>query len=295
MLPGSTPRVTASIIKRPMPAPTSTTRRRKRAAVIPTGTAIHGRAGLWAAPDSATPSPITASVKSKLAATVYSGRSVRDMRPSSVSRLAATAANSASTHQPYQGTSAISAIPIAAAPTSRARRTRRLLSITRARSSSVGQSQRRNEDISSLIGIPLRGLNPPQRGDFPPHRRIPPGEMSGLRDFAQLLCLSQRLELLERLVLDLADALAGDVEGAPDLVERARMLAAEPVTELEDAALAVGQVLQRLPERLLGQEVGGAIERGFRLLVGDELAELRLLLVTDRLLQRNGSLRRALD
>ena len=83
-------------------------------------------------------------------------------------------------------------------------------------------------------------------------------------DVAQLLRLGERLQLLQRLVLDLADPLAGDVERAADLVERARVLAAEPVAELEHAALAVGEVLQRLAQRLLGEQVGGALERATR-------------------------------
>src|ERR687897_1348321 len=94
-----------------------------------------------------------------------------------------------------------------------------------------------------------------------------------LRDFAQLLRLGERLELLQRLVLDLADPLAGDVEGPPHLVESPRVLAAEPVAQLEHAALPVREVLERLAQRLLGQDVRGALVRRLRLLVGDELAE----------------------
>src|SRR3954463_10462059 len=93
-------------------------------------------------------------------------------------------------------------------------------------------------------------------------------------DFAELLRLGERLQLLQRLVLDLADPLAGDVEGAADLVQGPRVLAAEPVSELEHAALAVGEVLERLLQRLLGEQVGGPLERRLRLLVGDELPEL---------------------
>src|SRR5579875_274232 len=126
-------------------------------------------------------------------------------------------------------------------------------------------------------------------------RPMPRAEANQSGDVAQLLGLSQRLQLLQRLILDLPDALAGDVERAADLVERARMLATEAVAQLEDAALAVAQVLQRLAQRLLGEDLGGALVRGLRPLVRDELAELGLLLVADRLLQGDRSLRGALD
>ena len=46
--------------------------------------------------------------------------------------------------------------------------------------------------------------------------------------FAQFLGFAQLLEHFEALVRDLADPLAGDVEGAADLVEGAGVLAAEP-------------------------------------------------------------------
>src|SRR5918997_2412429 len=116
-----------------------------------------------------------------------------------------------------------------------------------------------------------------------------------LGDLAELLRLRERLELLERLVLDLADALARDVEGAADLVERARVLAAEPVAQLEHTALAVREVLERLAQRLLGEDLGRPLVRRLGALVGDELAELGLLLVADRLLERDRRLGGALD
>src|ERR1035437_8179330 len=94
-------------------------------------------------------------------------------------------------------------------------------------------------------------------------------------DVAKLLGLCQALQLLQRLVLDLADALARDVERATDLVEGAGVLAAEAVAELEPAAFAIGG--------------------GLGALVGDELAELGLLLVADGLLERHGGLGGALD
>src|SRR3954452_11056107 len=124
-------------------------------------------------------------------------------------------------------------------------------------------------------------------------RASPP--LTSLSDVAELLGLGEALELLERLVLDLADALARHVERAPDLVERARVLPAEAVPQLEDAALAVGEVLQRLAQRFLGEDLGGPLVGGLGALVSDELTELRLLLVADRLLERHRRLSRALD
>ena len=49
-----------------------------------------------------------------------------------------------------------------------------------------------------------------------------PARARRLGRLAQLLGFGQRLQLLERAVLDLADALARDVERAADLLERAR-------------------------------------------------------------------------
>src|SRR3954454_18862357 len=116
-----------------------------------------------------------------------------------------------------------------------------------------------------------------------------------LGDVPELLGLGEALKLLEGLVLDLADALPRDVERAPDLVERARVLAAEPVAQLEDAALAVGEVLQRLAQRLLGEDLRRALVGRLGALVGDELAELGLLLVADGLLEADRRLGAALD
>src|SRR5262249_29161714 len=124
-------------------------------------------------------------------------------------------------------------------------------------------------------------------------RSGPPPRLSGY--VSELLSLGEALQLLQGLVLDLADPLAGHVERAPYLIQRARVLAAETVTQLEHAAFAVGEVLERLAQRLLGEDLGRALVRGLGPLVGDELAELRLLLVPHGLLQRHGRLGGALD
>src|SRR5215213_577599 len=78
---------------------------------------------------------------------------------------------------------------------------------------------------------------------------------------AELLRLREGLQLLERLVLDLADPLARHVERATDLVERARVLPAQSVAELQHAALAVREVLEGLAQRLLGEDLGSAVVR----------------------------------
>ena len=65
------------------------------------------------------------------------------------------------------------------------------------------------------------------------------------------------------------------------------MLAAESVTELKHAALAVGKILKRFAQRLFSQDLCGALVRRLGPLVGDELTELGLFLVTNRLLERD--------
>src|SRR3954453_12530456 len=94
-----------------------------------------------------------------------------------------------------------------------------------------------------------------------PSGRTPATGLGLLGHVPQLLGLREGLQLLERLVLDLADALARHVERAAHLVQRAGVLPAEAIAELEDAALAVGEVLQRLAQRLLGQDLRGALVR----------------------------------
>src|ERR1700730_11644671 len=112
---------------------------------------------------------------------------------------------------------------------------------------------------------------------------------------AKLLGLGEALQLLQRLVLDLADSLARDVERASDLVQRPRVLATEPVAQLQHSPVAIGEVLERLAEGLLGEDLCRPLVRGLGPLVGDELPELRLLLVADRLLERHRRLRGALE
>src|SRR5690349_24425591 len=114
-------------------------------------------------------------------------------------------------------------------------------------------------------------------------------------DVAKLDGVRQSAELLQALVLDLADALARDVERPPDLVERARVLAVEAVAELQHLALPARERAEDLAQRLLAHADLGLLVRQRQVLVGDEVAELRLVLVADRLLERDGRLRAAAD
>src|SRR3954470_17504874 len=124
-------------------------------------------------------------------------------------------------------------------------------------------------------------------------KRLAGGGGSGY--VAENLRVGERAKLLQRLILDLPDALARHVERATDLVERARMLAVEPVAQDQHLALAHRELVQQLLERLAPERRLRRLVRKRCALVGDEVAELRLLLVSDRLLQRDRRLRAAAD
>src|SRR5205807_3892875 len=125
-------------------------------------------------------------------------------------------------------------------------------------------------------------------------RRLPPRRPRRRRPRARAAAGSSREERfdlaldgqpLERLRLDLADALARHAERAADLLQRLRVgISVEAVAELEDVALALRQVLQRAVEHLL-------LEAHVHLLLDasvrgrDQLAELRALVLADRLVE----------
>src|SRR5439155_17337885 len=107
----------------------------------------------------------------------------------------------------------------------------------------------------------------------------------------ELLRVREGAELLQALVLDLADALARDLERAPDLVEGARLLAVQAVAQLQYPPFAVAERRQALRKRLGTERRVGRLVRERRVLVLEELPELGLLLVADRLLERDRRLR----
>ena len=103
------------------------------------------------------------------------------------------------------------------------------------------------------------------------------------------------LELLQRVVLDLADALAGDAERAADLFERLRRAAVEAEAERDHLALAQRQRVERELDVLAAERELRGVERRLGRLVLHEVAEARVLLLADRLLERDRELRHAED
>src|SRR5579884_1632468 len=114
---------------------------------------------------------------------------------------------------------------------------------------------------------------------------------SRLRDVFERVRVREGAQLLQRLVLDLPDPLPRDVERPAHFVERARMLSVQPVPELEHAAFAVRKRAEDLLQRFLAHRDLGGLVGQRHVLVGEEVPELRLLLVPDRLLERHGRLR----
>src|SRR6266566_8277658 len=130
----------------------------------------------------------------------------------------------------------------------------------------------------------------------PPRRRRAPSRPIRVSDAVfEALRFRQRFELLERVVLDLADALAGDAERAADLLERARLRAREPEAELDHLAVAFGQRGQRVLDVFSAEGDRRSVERRLGLLVLNEVAELGLFLLADRLLERDWMLRHTED
>src|SRR5581483_3513280 len=98
--------------------------------------------------------------------------------------------------------------------------------------------------------------------------------------------VAQRGEPSESLALELADALARQVELVADRLQRPRLaLEAEP--QLEDPPLALGQRVERLADALPAQRLLRLVERIRRLAVGEQVAELALVVGADRLVQRD--------
>src|SRR5262245_7652919 len=68
---------------------------------------------------------------------------------------------------------------------------------------------------------------------------------------AELLALLGAVQLLQRLSLDLADALAGEVEHLPDLLERLGLGPVQAEAQAQDALLLLVQLAQGLAQQTL--------------------------------------------
>src|SRR5690349_5154363 len=98
-------------------------------------------------------------------------------------------------------------------------------------------------------------------------------------------------ELAECLRLDLPDPLARDREPRADLLERVVGALSDPEPETEDLLLARRERREDLLRLVLQVERDHGVGGGDRVLVLDEVAEARVLLLADRRLQRDRLLR----
>src|SRR4051812_10970239 len=102
-------------------------------------------------------------------------------------------------------------------------------------------------------------------------------------------------QLAERFRLDLADALARDAELATYLFERPLAAVVQAEAKLEHAALAAGEAVEHFFDLLFEQLEGGHLGRRGRALVLDEVAEVAILFLANRRLQRDRLLRDLLN
>src|SRR4030067_15102 len=114
-------------------------------------------------------------------------------------------------------------------------------------------------------GSSASSWKPPRRaGHGAP--RTPRGADGGgsmvVREAFELAAAARVLELAQGLGLDLADALAGDLELLADLLEGVLVAVAQAEAHLEDPALAVRQRFQGLLDLLLEVDIDDRVVRG---------------------------------
>src|SRR5262249_53934661 len=105
------------------------------------------------------------------------------------------------------------------------------------------------------------------------------------------LAARRMAELAERFCLDLADALARDLEVLADLFERVVALLADAEPHAQDLLLARGQRREHLPRLICEVHADHALARADDRLVLDEVAEMRVFLFADRRLEADRLLR----
>src|ERR1700686_2840333 len=109
---------------------------------------------------------------------------------------------------------------------------------------------------------------------------LAPGAL--LQIVAELLRARGVAELAQSLGLDLADALPGHPESFPHFFQRALVPVTEPEAELEHTPLARGQRVEKILDIQVQHRHRGSVRWRDRLSVLDKIAEMGVLLLTDR-------------
>src|SRR6266850_5946016 len=103
-------------------------------------------------------------------------------------------------------------------------------------------------------------------------------------------------ELAQRLGLDLPDAFAGHVEERADLLERPlRPVIGEPEAQSDDLRLAGRQRAEDVVDLVAEHRRGGRVRRADHARVLDEIAQVRVVVLADRAVERDRLLRRLED
>src|SRR6266542_5337389 len=103
----------------------------------------------------------------------------------------------------------------------------------------------------------------------------------------ELLAEARVAQLAKRLDLDLADTFPRDAELLADLLERAAVAVFQAEAQLEDAALALGQLVEHLLDLLAQHLVARGVRGCQHLGVLDEVTKLAVLLLAHRRLERH--------
>src|SRR5262249_12610916 len=131
-----------------------------------------------------------------------------------------------------------------------------------------------SQSLSAVVGLQspvLRGAPLEERAELAASRRVP--------------------QLTERLCLDLPDAFACDGEALPDFLECVLTAVTHAEPHLDHLFLARRQRLEHRLRLLLQVEVDYGLGRRNHLTVFDEVAQMRVFLLADRRLERDGFLR----
>src|SRR5690554_3761493 len=118
-------------------------------------------------------------------------------------------------------------------------------------------------------------------GSAPRNPRTGSSRRSLVEEPLELPRADRVLKFSDGLRLDLTYALARHLEDLADLFEGVRVAVADPVTQLDDFALAEGQRLKDLIDLVLQHLVGRGVDGAFGLFVFDEVAEVAVLAVAD--------------